>query len=166
MAVITLKGQKTNTHGDLPKLGEKASDFTFLKSDLSEMKLSDYIGKKVVLNIFPSIDTPVCASSVRQFNEKISGKENIVVLNISVDLPFALGRFCAAEGIENAVTGSLFRSDFLSKYDVEIIDGPLKGLCSRAVIVIDNDQTIVHTEQVGEIADEPNYFEVLKVCGL
>ncbi|UBM59084.1 thiol peroxidase [Marinilongibacter aquaticus] len=158
MAEITLKGNAIHTSGDLPKIGEKAKNFNLTKSDLSETSLHNYRGKNVVLNIFPSIDTGVCATSVRKFNEMASGLENTQVLCISRDLPFAQARFCGAEGIENVETLSDFNSgDFGKDYGLEITDGPLKGLHSRSIVVLNDNHDVVYTEQVPEITQEPNY---------
>lgn len=158
MSQVTLKGNPVNTIGSLPEKGQVAPNFKLVKSDLSEAALSDFKGQKVVLNIFPSIDTGTCATSVRQFNEKVAGLENTVVLCISKDLPFAHGRFCGAEGIDQAITLSAFRDENFSKdYGVELIDGPLKGLTARSVVVLNEAGEVVHTELVGEIVDEPNY---------
>jgi thiol peroxidase len=160
MAKITLKGNPLNTSGELPKVGEQAPDFTLWKTDLSEAKLSSYAGKKI-LNIFPSIDTPVCATSVRKFHEQASKLSGVTVLNISADLPFAHTRFCAAEGIKNAEGLSTFRSDFGDKYGVKMTEGPFSGLLARAVIVLDESNKVVHAELVPEIAQEPNYEAAL-----
>jgi len=158
MAKIKLKGNPVNTYGDLPSKGSLAPDFTAVKTDLSEVKLSDYKGKKVVLNIFPSVDTGTCAASVRQFNKEAQEMENTIVLCVSMDLPFAHGRFCGAEGLENVVSVSVFRSpEFGKDYGVEMVDGPLKGLMSRAVVVVDPEGKVVYTQQVPEIVDEPDY---------
>ncbi len=162
MAKITLKGNPTNTIGNLPKIGENAPNFTLVKTDLSEVSLENYAGKKKVLNIFPSLDTPTCAASVRAFNKEATDLPNTIVLNISADLPFAQARFCGAEGINNAETLSSFRSTFAKDYGLEIIDGPLAGLCSRVVIVLDENNKVIYTEQVAEIVDEPNYAEALR----
>ena len=157
MAEITLKGNKIHTLGELPKTGETAKDFTLTATDLSDKKLSDFSGK-IVLNIFPSLDTPTCATSVRKFNEKAAGLENTTVLCISRDLPFAHGRFCTSEGIDKVVNLSDFRNcKFGKDYQLEIIDGPLAGLLSRVVIVLDENKKVVYTEQVPEIVDEPDY---------
>ncbi len=162
MATITLKGNQIETIGELPKISSKAPDFTLVKGDLSEVTLSSYVGKKVVLNIFPSIDTPVCALAVKKFNSEASKQDNTVVLCISADLPFALGRFCGAEGLENVITASTFRDrDFGKDYGVLITTGPLKGLMSRAVIVLDTDGMVKYNEQIPEIAQEPNYSDAL-----
>jgi len=162
MATITFQGNPINTSGELPKLGSKAIDFKLVAADLSEKSLKDFESKNVVLNIFPSIDTGTCAASVRRFNKEATKLDDTVVLCISKDLPFAQQRFCAAEGIENVLTLSEFRDEnFSDNYQLKIMDGPLKGLMSRAVVVIDKDRNIIHTEQVGEIADEPNYEAAL-----
>ena len=164
MAEITLKGNPVNTLGTLPEKGSKAPDFTLVKTDLSEAKLSDYKGKKVILNIFPSLDTPTCAASVRRFNKEASELENTVVLCISKDLPFAQARFCGAEGLDNVITLSDFRNGSFGKdYQVEIVDGPLAALESRAVVVVDEKGDVVYTQQVPEIVDEPDYEDVLAV---
>lgn len=158
MATITLKGNEIHTSGNLPKVGEKAPNFELIKTDLSQSKLSDYKGSKLVLNVFPSIDTGICAASVREFNKEASGLNNTKVLCISRDLPFALDRFCGAEGLENVINHSDFREGKFGKdYGLEIIDGPLQGLHSRAVLVLDEEGIVVYAEQVPEIAQEPNY---------
>lgn len=162
MANITLKGTPVKTVGKLPPVGSVAPAFRGVKTDLSECALSDLSGKKVVLNIFPSIDTGVCAASTRRFNEAAGALENTVVLCVSVDLPFALGRFCGAEGLENVVPISVFRNpEFGSGYGVTIADGVLAGLLSRAVVVLDERGKVVYTEQVPEITEEPNYAAAL-----
>ena len=161
MATVTLKGAPFNTAGDLPAVGSAAPGFSLTKTDLSDTTLNDYAGKNVVLNIFPSIDTPTCAMSVRTFNEKASAKENTVVLCVAMDLPFAMGRFCGAEGIANVEAASSFRSSFGEDYHVVFADGPLKGLLSRAVVVINPQGEVAYTEQVAETADEPNYDNAL-----
>jgi thiol peroxidase len=162
MAAITLGGNPINTNGSLPQVGSKATDFQLVKSDLSVATLADYAGSKLVLNIFPSIDTGTCATSVRTFNAKASALENTKVLCISRDLPFAQKRFCGAEGLENVVNLSDFKEGSFGKnYGLEIVDGPLAGLHSRVVIVLDENGIVKHAEQVGEIADEPNYEAAL-----
>lgn len=162
MASITLKGNSINTVGELPATGSAAPAFTALKTDLSEFSISDYSGKKVVLNIFPSIDTGICAMSTQRFNKEAGALDNTVVLCISVDLPFALGRFCGAENLENVIPASTFRNpEFGSGYGVTIVDGPLKGLLSRAVVVLDESGKVIYTEQVPEITQEPNYDAAL-----
>ncbi|GEC72260.1 thiol peroxidase (atypical 2-Cys peroxiredoxin) [Flavobacterium flevense] len=164
MASITLGGNPINTAGELPKVGSKLADFKLVKNDLSVATLSDFSGKKLVLNIFPSIDTGTCATSVRKFNESAAKLENTAVLCISRDLPFAQKRFCGAEGIENVVNLSDFQEGSFGKANgLEIVDGPLAGLHSRVLIVTDAEGTILHTEQVGEIANEPNYEAALAV---
>lgn len=163
MAQITFKGSPIHTSGELPSKGSAAPDFALVKQDLSETVLSDYNGKRLILNIFPSIDTGVCATSVRKFNEKAAALENTVVLCVSMDLPFAQSRFCGAEAIQNVVTGSAFRSVFGDHYGVIIADGPLAGLFSRAIVVIDEAGKVVYTEQVPEIAQEPDYDAALAV---
>src|SRR5574344_460330 len=158
MAKTALKGNPVETSGSLPKVGEMAPDFTLVNSSLEEVKLSDFKGKDVVLNIFPSLDTGVCAASVRKFNKDAGSLDNTVVLGISADLPFASGRFCSMEGIENVITLSTFRNnDFGSDYGLVMNNGPLKGLLARAVVVIDSEGKVLHTELVPEIAQEPDY---------
>ncbi|HEY8570210.1 thiol peroxidase [Microbulbifer sp.] len=161
MANITLKGNPITTVGDLPAVGSQAPAFTLVQGDLSELNLSDLAGKRVVLNIFPSVDTPTCAMSVRTFNEKVASLENAVVVCVSADLPFAMTRFCGAEGIANVKLGSTFRSSFGSDYGVAFATGPLKGLMSRAVVVIDENGKVAYTEQVAEVASEPDYEAAL-----
>ncbi len=161
MTKIKLKGNEINTKGDLPKVGGTVADFTLVKNDLAEATLNSYVGKRKILSIFPSLDTEVCASSVRSFNKNASELSNVAVLNISMDLPFAMGRFCAAEGIDNVETLSAFRSSFVKDYNVEIIDGPLKGLCSRAVVILDENNKVLYVEQVPEITQEPDYGAAL-----
>ena len=160
MAEITFKGNPIHTSGDLPAVGSAAPGFSLADAGLADKSLDDYSGKKV-LNVFPSLDTPVCAVSVRQFNQRAAGRDGVTVLNISADLPFAHGRFCAAEGIEDAVNLSTMRSSFARDYGLEIVDGPLQGLCSRAVLVLDESNRVVHREQVPEIAQEPDYEAAL-----
>jgi thiol peroxidase len=162
MASITLKGNPVTTHGELPATGTPAPAFQAVKTDLSELALADLAGKNVVLNIFPSIDTGVCAASTHRFNKEAGALENTVVVCVSADLPFALGRFCGAEGLEDVVPVSTFRNPaFGTDYGVTITDGPLAGLLSRAVVVIDAAGNVVHTEQVPEITQEPNYEAAL-----
>ena len=158
MAEITLGGNPIHTLGELPAVGTKAPDFSLTANDLSLKRLTDFSGKKVILNIFPSLDTSTCATSVRTFNEKASSLNNTVVICVSRDLPFAQSRFCGAEGLRNVITLSDFANGSFGKdYALEIIDGPMAYLHSRAIVVIDENGTISYTEQVGEIADEPNY---------
>ncbi len=163
MANITLKGNAINTVGNLPKVGTKAPEFTLTAVDLSQKSNSDFAGKKLILNIFPSIDTGTCATSVREFNKKASELENTTVLCISKDLPFAQARFCGAEGIENVVMLSDFTTGSFGKdYELEIVNGPLAHLHSRAIVIIDEIGNVAYTEQVSEIVDEPNYDAALK----
>jgi thiol peroxidase len=162
MATITFHENPINTNGSLPANGSAAPDFTLVKSDLSELSLADLKGKKVVLNIFPSVDTPTCAQSVRTFNEKASQLDNTTVVCVSQDLPFAQARFCGAEGLDQVVNGSAFRSSFAEDYGVKLVDGPLAGLSARAVVVLNTDGQVVYSELVGEVADEPNYEAALK----
>jgi len=162
MAKITLGGNPINTNGELPKVGTSAPNFELVKNDLSVASLADFKGSKLVLNIFPSIDTGTCATSVRTFNAKASALENTKVLCISRDLPFAQKRFCGAEGLENVVNLSDFKDGSFGKnYGLEMVDGPLAGLSSRVVIVLDENGTVTYAEQVPEIADEPNYEAAL-----
>ncbi|WP_026976186.1 thiol peroxidase [Flavobacterium tegetincola] len=164
MASITLGGNPIHTNGDLPQKGSKAADFSLVKVDLSTATLADFAGKKLVLNIFPSIDTGTCAQSVRTFNESASKLDNTTVLCISRDLPFAQKRFCGAEGLENVVNLSDFNTGAFGKnYGLEMTDGPLAGLHSRVVIVLDENGTVLYAEQVSEIAAEPNYEAALAV---
>ena len=163
MASLTLHGNTINSIGSLPSSGSPAPDFNLTKGDLSNATLADYKGKKVVLNIFPSIDTGTCAQSVRQFNKDASALDNTVVLCISKDLPFAQARFCGAEGIENVEMLSDFRDgNFGKAYEVAFSDGPLTPLHSRAVVVLNEEGNVIYTEQVGEIVDEPNYTAALE----
>ncbi len=163
MATITLKGNPIHTIGDLPAVGTQAPGFKLTATDLSEKTLDDFKGNKLVLNIFPSLDTPTCAASVRKFNQLATDLPGTKVLAISKDLPFAHARFCTSEGIENVIDLSGFKcsGSFGKDYGVEIVDGPLGGLYSRAVVVIDENGKVIYTQQVPEIVDEPNYDEVL-----
>ena len=166
MAKITLKGNEIDTVGSLPEVGSKAPEFTAVGTDLSEVSLSNYAGKSVVLNIFPSIDTGVCAASTRRFNSEAGKTDNTVVLCVSADLPFAHGRFCEAEGLKDVVPVSVFRSaDFGTSYGQTISNGPLAGLLARAVVVIDEKGIIKYMEQVPEITQEPDYDSALKAIG-
>ncbi len=163
MTSITLKGSPITTIGELPEINTMAPDFTLTKTDLSDATLKDFSGKTIVLNIFPSIDTPVCAASVRKFNDEASRFDNTVVLCISADLPFAHQRFCEVEGLKDVIPLSVFRSqEFGTNYGVTITDSPLKGLMSRAIVVIDKTGNVVYKQQAPEIAQEPNYDEALK----
>ncbi len=162
MAQVTCKGNPFHTSGDLPKAGAAAPDFQLVKTDLGEASLKDFTGKRVVLNIFPSLDTPTCATSVRTFNKRASEAPNTVVLCISQDLPFAAARFCTTEGLANVVPASSFRApEFGQAYGLTMVDGPLKGLLARAVVVVDEKGSVKHTQLVPEIADEPNYDAAL-----
>ena len=162
MAEITFKGNPIHTTGTLPKVGTPAPDFKLVKTDLSPMSLSEFKGKKVILNIFPSLDTPVCATSVRRFNSEASKLQNTIVLCISRDLPFAQKRFCGAEGLDNVIAGSEYRDpSFSNAYGVCIADSPLAGLFSRAIVVVDEAGRVAYTEQVPEIAQEPDYEKAL-----
>jgi thiol peroxidase len=162
MAQITSKGNPIHTAGSLPKIGATAPDFEVTRADLSSMSLKEFRGKKVILNIFLSLDTAVCAASVRRFNVETAKLNNTLVLCISRDLPFAQKRFCAAEGIDNVITGSEFRdSSFSDAYGVRIVDSPLAGLLSRAIVIIDEQGTVIYTEQVPETGQEPDYDKAL-----
>jgi len=164
MASITLGGNPIHTNGELPAVGSKAADFNLIKTDLGTSSLADFAGSRVVFNIFPSIDTGTCAASVRKFNEKASTVSNTKVLCISRDLPFAQKRFCGAEGLENVINLSDFKDGSFGKnYGLEITDGPLAGLHSRVVLVVNENGTILYAEKVNEIADEPNYEAALAV---
>lgn len=157
MAKITLRGTEISTSGELPAVGTPAPDFSLVAADLSELTLASYAGKRLILNIYPSIDTPTCAQSTRVFNEEVTELDNTVVLCVSADLPFAQSRFCGAEGLENVATASTFRSGFALDYGVQITDGPLQGLTARAVVVINPEGQVIHSELVPEIAQEPDY---------
>lgn len=161
MSQITLKGNPVNTVGTVPAAGSTVENFSLVRQDLSEATLDTFAGKRKILNIFPSIDTPVCATSVRTFNEKAGGLDNTVVLCVSADLPFATKRFCGAEGVDGVECLSGFRSNFGKVYGVEMADGPLAGLYSRALVVLDENNNVVYSEQVPEIAQEPNYDAAL-----
>ncbi len=162
MSQITFKGNAIHTTGSLPQVGNAAPDFRITKADLSDTSIKDYRGRKVVLNIFPSLDTPVCAASVRRFNQEASRLKNTVVLCVSKDLPFAQKRFCAAEGLDNVVTLSEYKDNsFSDAYKVKIVDGPLAGLFSRAIVVVDETGKVLYTEQVPEITQEPDYGKAL-----
>jgi thioredoxin-dependent peroxiredoxin len=162
MATVTFKGNPVPLIGDLPKVGDKAPELELAAADLSEKSLRDFAGKKKVLNIVPSLDTPVCAASARRFNEAVTEHPGTVLLNISADLPFAAGRFCESEGLKNVVSLSTFRNQrFAEVYGVGIVDGPLAGLTSRAVLVLDAEDKVVYTQLVPEIAEEPDYEAAL-----
>jgi len=162
MASIALQGNPINTNGDLPAVGSSAPDFKLTTKDLADVGLADYTGKKKLLNIVPSLDTDVCATSTRKFNESAGSQDGVVVLVISADLPFASGRFCSTEGLENVVALSMMRSrNFAKDYGVLIEDGPLAGITARAVMVLDADNNVVYNELVPEIVQEPNYDAAL-----
>ena len=166
MAQITLHGDPFHTIGDLPAVGASAPDFKLTKTDLSDVTLADFAGKKVVLNIFPSIDTPVCSVSVRRFNTEIEKHSDVVVLSVSRDLPFAHARFCTAEGLNNVVSASILRdTDFGTRYGVQIVDGPLATLMARAVVVVDAKGKVIYTQLVPEIGEEPDYAGALAALG-
>lgn len=162
MAQVFFKDIPCTTCGELPAVGTKAPGFTLVGGALDEISLGDYAGKRVILNIFPSVDTGVCAASVRRFNKEAGELPDTAVLCVSMDLPFATGRFCAAEGLDNVITASAFRSpEFVKAYGVGLVDGPLKGLLSRAVVVIDGKGEVIYRQLVGQITDEPDYKAAL-----
>lgn len=161
MADITLHGNPVHTIGNLPEVGSIVKNFKLINVDLQEKTNEDFSGKKKIFNIFPSIDTGVCAAAARKFNEKAGDLDNTVVINVSKDLPFALNRFCAAEGLDHVVSLSDFRGTFGDDYGVKIADSPMAGLLSRAVVVADENGKVIYTEQVPEIAQEPNYEAAL-----
>jgi thioredoxin-dependent peroxiredoxin len=164
MSTILLKGQPIHTVGSLPQKDTIAPDFILVKTDLSDVTLKEFRGKRVLLNIFPSLDTSTCATSVRKFNEKAGSFKNSVVICISKDLPFAHSRFCTTENIHNVITASEFRNnDFGSAYGVTIADGPMSGLLSRAVVIVDENGKVIYSQQVSEIVEEPDYESALKV---
>ena len=165
MATVTLGGNPINTSGNLPSVGDNAPGFELVNGKLDNVSLQDFANKRKVLSIVPSLDTPTCAVSTRIFNEKAASLDNTVVLVISADLPFAQARFCEAEGLENVVPLSSFRSDFATDYGISIIDGVLKGLTTRAIVILDQQDKVVYTQLVGEIADEPDYDSALAVLG-
>jgi len=164
MSQVTLRGNPVKVDGTFPTVGDKAPAFKLVGKDLADVTLANFSGKRKVLNIFPSVDTPTCATSVRHFNESASQLDNTVVLCISADLPFAQARFCGAEGLDNVVTLSTLRGhEFINNYGVALAEGPLAGLTARAVVVLDEQDEVIHTELVGEIANGPNYDAVLAV---
>jgi thiol peroxidase len=165
MAQTALGGNPVHTVGDLPSVGSSSPSFTLTKGDLSDITPADLAGQRVVLNIFPSIDTPTCANSVRKFNELASSLDNTTVLCVSADLPFAQGRFCGAEGLDKVSTASTFRSDFGSAYGVTLADGKLAGLMARAVVVLDEKGKVLHSQLVPEIANEPDYDSAIAALG-
>lgn len=166
MAEITLQGNPIHTTGDLPPIGSVAPDFKLVDKDLKDVALSDFGGKKKLLNIVPSLDTPVCAISTKKFNDAAKGRDDVVMLVISADLPFAQGRFCGAEGVDNVIPVSIMRSrSFPKDYGVLIEDGPLAGITARAVVVLDSNNKVIYTELVPEIAQEPDYEAALAALG-
>lgn len=168
MAKLTFKPGKDeliiNTNGDLPEVGTQAPDFSLVDGRLNDVTLSTYTGKKKILNIVPSLDTPVCAASARTFNEKVERFDNAVILMVSADLPFAQSRFCESEGLKHVVPVSTFRSSFSDDYGVQIMDSMLKGLTARAVVIIDEKDEVIYTELVTEVTNEPNYDAALEAC--
>ena len=166
MAQITLEGNPINTNGELPAIGTAAPDFSLTDGELNDIGLKDFSGKKKVLSIVPSLDTGVCATSTKVFNEKLAGRDDVVVLVASADLPFAQGRFCSAEGVDNVKTLSMMRSkSFAKSFGVLITDGPLAGITARAVLVLDQDDKVVHAELVPEIVQEPDYDAAIAALG-
>ncbi len=166
MTTITFKGNETHTIGELPTIGSTAPDFNLVNSALEEVSLENYAGKKKLLNIVPSLDTSVCAISTKKFNEFAKDRDDIVVLVISADLPFAQSRFCGAEGVDNVTTLSIMRSrDFSKSYGVLIVDGPLAGITARAVVVLDENNKVIYTQQVPEIGEEPDYNKAIEAIG-
>lgn len=166
MATITLKGQEIHTSGELPAVGSKAPDFVLVDRDLNDRTLADFRGRKKLLSIVPSLDTPVCATSTRKFNDHAQGRDDVVMLVVSADLPFAQARFCGAEGVDKVVTLSMMRSrKFAKDYGVLITDGPLAGITARAVLVLDEDDVVRHAELVPEIVQEPDYDRALAALG-
>lgn len=158
MATITLQGNEIHTNGDLPAVGDKAPDFKLVNKELSDVSLKDYAGNKKIISIVPSLDTPVCATSTKKFGDLAKQREDVVVLIVAADLPFAMSRFCSAEGVDDVITLSMMRSrNFAKDYGVLIEDGPLAGITARAVIVLDADNNVLHAELVGEISNEPDY---------
>lgn len=166
MATVMLHGNEIHTNGDLPRIGSKAPDFTLTDRDLNDVSLGDWVGKKKLLSIFPSVDTPVCALSTRKFNDYAREHADTVMVMVSADLPFAQKRFCGDEGLDNVLTLSTMRApEFASNYGVLLQDGPLAGLCARAVLVLDENDNVVHAQLVPEIGQEPDYDSVLKALG-
>ena len=162
MATITLKGNEIHTNGELPAVGSQAADFKLVDAELGDKRLADYAGQKKLLNIVPSLDTPVCATSTKKFNEAAAGRDNVVMLVISADLPFAMGRFCSVEGIDKVLPLSMMRSrNFAKDYGVLIEDGPLAGITARAIVILDESDKVIYTELVPEIGQEPDYDKAL-----
>ncbi len=164
MATISMRGTSVSTVGELPTVGSPAPAYELVGADLSRVSSADLTGR-VVLSIFPSVDTDTCATSVRRFNEMAARLDDVTVVNVSMDLPFAQARFCAAEGIERVLMGSAFRSSFGDDYGVRIVEGPMTGLLSRAVVVVGRDGRVLHSQQVGEISEEPDYDAALAALG-
>lgn len=164
METVYFKGTPVHTYGEVPEVGSKAPDFTLVTKDLAEINLADFAGKRLVLNVFPSLDTPVCAASVRRFNKDAADIDNVAVVCVSMDLPFAMSRFCVAEGIENVVAASAFRSpEFAHNYGLQLTDGPLAGLLARCVLIIDENSKVIYRDLVDEITHEPDYEAAVKV---
>ena len=164
METVHFKGTPCHTYGDIPAVGTKAPCFNLVTKDLADVTCRDFVGKRIVLNVFPSLDTPVCAMSVRRFNKMAADVPDVAVICVSMDLPFALSRFCAAEGIDNVVAASAFRSpQFAHEYGLELVDGPLAGLLTRAVIILDADRKVIYSDLVDEITHEPDYDGALRV---
>ena len=162
MATITLHGTEFHTNGDLPKVGQVAPDFILVDKDLKNVGLENYSGRKKLLNIVPSLDTPTCALSTKKFNDFAKTRDNVVFLMVSADLPFAMSRFCSAEGTDNVISLSMMRSrNFAKDYGVLIQDGPLEGIAARAVVVLDADNKVLHSQLVSEVAEEPDYEQAL-----
>ena len=162
MTEITLQGNKIHTNGETPKVGQEAPDFLLVDSELNNVTLSAYKDKYIVLNIIPSLDTPVCQKSTKIFNERVAAMNNVVVLAVSADLPFAMKRFCTSENINSVIPLSMMRSrNFAKDYGVLLVDGPLSGITARAVVVINKNNEIIYSELVNEIANEPNYDDAL-----
>lgn len=163
MATITLQGNEIHTNGDVPAVGDKAPEFKLVDKDLNDVSLKEFAGNKKLISIVPSLDTPVCAISTKKFGELAQERDDVVVLIVAADLPFAMSRFCTAEGVENVITLSMMRSrNFAKDYGVLIEDGPLAGITARAVVVLDSDNNVIHSELVGEIANEPDYEAAIK----
>ena len=164
METIYFKGEPVHTYGMIPTVGTKAPCFNLVSKELKDIRCTDYEGKRVVLNVFPSLDTPVCAASVRRFNQEAAALENTAVINVSMDLPFAMSRFCVTEGIENVEAASAFRSPmFGQQYGLQMVDGPLAGLLARAVIVLDENHNVIFSDLVEEITHEPDYEGAISV---
>tara|TARA_B100001250_G_C19752048_1_gene768227 strand:+ start:447 stop:962 length:516 start_codon:yes stop_codon:yes gene_type:complete len=164
MATITLQGTQINTNGDLPSVGDNAPDFVLVNSDMEDVSLATYEGKKKLLSIVPSLDTPVCAVSTKKFDQLAREKTNALFITVSADLPFAMSRFCKTENLQNVITLSMMRSrNFAKDYGVLITDGPLAGITARAIVVLDEKNTVIHSELISEIAHEPDYDSAIKL---